>query len=85
MKTSHSPSKGFQGPNPITATHTWGAVGRAAMQQTSVVCYFIFLYQDQTADGRTANKQPGGWRKSLQPGAAFLLLIPQWGHWGQHL
>jgi len=43
MKTSHSPSKGFQGPNPITATHTWGAVGRAAMQQTSVVCYFIFF------------------------------------------
>lgn len=44
MKTSHPPSKGFQGPNPITATHTWGAVGRAAMQQTSAVCYFIFFF-----------------------------------------
>lgn len=44
MKTSHPPSKGFQGPNPITATRTWGVVGRAAMQQTSAVCYFIFFY-----------------------------------------
>lgn len=44
MKTSHPPSKGFQGPNPITAIRTWGVVGRAAMQQTSAVCYFIFFF-----------------------------------------
>lgn len=43
LKTSHPPPGGFQGcgANPITATLTWGAVGRAAMQQTSVVCYLI--------------------------------------------
>lgn len=43
LKTPHPPPGGFQGcgANPITATLTWGAVGRAAMQQTSVVCYLI--------------------------------------------
>lgn len=61
MKTSHSPSKGFQGPNPITATHTWGAVGRAAMQQTSVVCYFIFFC--------TRTKQPMAEQPTSSPGA----------------
>lgn len=43
LKTPHPPPGGFQGcgANPITATLTWGAVGRAAMQQISVVCYLI--------------------------------------------
>lgn len=76
MQTSPPPQKGFQGPNPITVTRTWGAVGRAAMQQTSAVCYFIFFPQDQAAAGGAAREQPTGWRKPSQPTSCFSALNP---------
>lgn len=85
MQTSPPPQKGFQGPNPITVTRTWGAVGRAAMQKTSVVCYFIFFPQDQAAAGGAAREQPTGWRKPSQPRSCFSALNPIKGAWGQHL
>lgn len=77
LKTPHPPPGGFQGcgANPITATPTWGAVGRAAMQQTSVVCYLICSPGAESwwwsSPGAARKKNPDNSRELL-----FLLQIP---------
>lgn len=73
VKTSPPPQKGFQGPNPITVTRTWGAVGRAAMQQTSAVCYLIFFPRTRQLLVELPESSPWAGGNPHSPGAAFLL------------